>query len=164
MQGEIYRPQFIFPSVYQTINFNHKTLIMKSFKKVTQVILVVCTLAFLITGCEKDAHIPPSVTLKTGTGYTFADGSAARNTAVLVGITADKKEDDMRTYNVSYAYDGAATTVTSQTFSLAGAEQQHYEKDVTFTTRNQAGTEKWVFTITDKDGNISQKQVVLTVP
>ena len=45
----------------------------------------------------------------------------------------------------------------------SGSEQQHYDKDVTFTTRNQAGTEKWIFTITDKDGNIAQEQFVLTV-
>ena len=65
--------------------------------------------------------------------------------------------------NVSYAFDGATTTTTFQTYNLTGSERQNYDKDVTFTTRNQAGTEKWIFTITDKDGNIVQKQIVLTV-
>jgi iron complex outermembrane recepter protein len=61
------------------------------------------------------------------------------------------------------AYDGATTTTTFQTFSITGNEQQHYDKDVTFTTRARSGTEKWIFTITDKDGNIAQEQIILTV-
>ena len=136
---------------------------MKAIKKIIVAIILVSTCSFVIGSCEKDKHIPPNINLKTGVGYTSADATVAKNQSIKVGITAEKVEDDMLTYNVSYAYDGAATTVTSQTFNLVGSEQQHYDKDVTFTTRNQNGTEKWIFTITDKDGNIAQKQITLTV-
>jgi hypothetical protein len=136
---------------------------MKSIMKITQSVAILLGLILLISSCEKDKHIPPNMTLKTGAGYTSVDGTAAKNQAIKVGIIADKVEDDMKTYNVSYAYDGTTTTTTSQTFSLTGAEQQHYDKDVTFNTRNQNGTEKWIFTITDKDGNIAQKMIVLTI-
>lgn len=137
---------------------------MKVFKQITQTIVAVVILAIAGAGCKKDAHVPPTVVFKTGAGYTSADGAGARTTLYKVGITADKVEDDMITYNVSYAYDGAATTTTFQNFTLAGTELQHYDKDVTFTTRNMAGSEKWIFTITDKDGNIVQKSVTLTIP
>lgn len=136
---------------------------MHSIKKIATGILFFATVSVSSMSCKKDKHIPPTVNFKTGTGYTSNDGSAARNSTIKVGIIADKVEDDMLTYNVSYAYDGAATTVTNQTFTLAGTEQQHYDKDVTFNIRNQAGTEKWTFTITDKDGNIAQKQITFTV-
>ena len=136
---------------------------MTSIRKITTGILFLATLSILAVSCKKDKHVPPTVNFKTGTGYTANDISVARNTIIKVGIIADKVEDDMLTYNVSYAYDGAATTVTNQTFTLAGAEQQHYDKDVTFTLRNQAGSEKWTFTITDKDGNITQKQITFSV-
>ena len=136
---------------------------MTSIRKITNVILLFAAFSIAAVSCKKDKHVPPTVNFKTGAGYTANDVSIARNSAIKVGIVADKVEDDMFTYNVSYAYDGAATTVTSQTFTLAGTEQQHYDKDVTFTLRNQAGSEKWTFTITDKDGNITQKQITFSV-
>lgn len=132
-------------------------------KSILKKTLLMATAGFLLAGCEKDEHIPPNVTLKTGAGYTAADATVGKAQSITVGITAVKVEDDMIKYNVSYAYDGAGTTTTFQDFSLSGDEQENYSKDVTFTTRNQAGTEKWAFTITDKDGNIAQKQITLTV-
>jgi len=125
--------------------------------------MLIAFLGLVLSSCEKDKHIPPNISLKTGAGYTSSDATAAQNTAIKVGITADKVEDDMLTYNVSYAYDGAATTTSLQTFNLTGGEQQHYDKDVIFNTLNVNGTEKWYFTITDKDGNIAQKVITLTV-
>ena len=136
---------------------------MKTITKVLKNMMLVATFGLLLNSCKKDKHIPPTVTLKTGVGYTGADASVGKSVTVKVGIIADKVEDDMVSYNVSYAYDGATTTTTSQTFTLAGAELEHYDKDVTFTTRAVAGSEKWIFTITDKDGNIAQKQIILTV-
>lgn len=136
---------------------------MKSFTKIAMAIVMITILSAGFSSCEKDQHKPPSITLKTGAGYTSANAIVTKSQSIKVGITADKVEDDMLTYNVSYTYDNAATTITSQTFSLTGSEQQHYDKDVTFNTRNQNGAEKWIFTITDKDGNIAQKEIVLTV-
>lgn len=132
---------------------------MKSIKA----ILVIASLSFFSASCEKDKHVPPEVSLKTGNGYVAADTTVAPNTAVTVGFVANKTEDELKTFNVSYAFDNATTTTTDTTITLTSAEEDHFEKDYTFTTRNQAGTEKWIFTITDRDGNIAQKQVVLTV-
>src|SRR5438067_13141338 len=112
---------------------------MRTIKNITDVILALTVTGVVFCSCKKDEHKPPAITLKTGAGYTSADATVTKNETVKVGITADKVEDDMLTYNVSYAYDNAATTTTWQTFSLAGSEQQHYDKDVTFNTRNQNG-------------------------
>ena len=136
---------------------------MKNIKTMMKTTLLFAAFGFLLSSCEKDEHIPPNVTLKTGNGYTSADATVGKNQAIMVGITGEKVEDDMIKYNVSYAFDGASATTTYQDFSLSGSEQQHYDKDVTFTTRNQSGTEKWIFTITDKDGNIAQKTITLTL-
>ena len=130
--------------------------------RITTIIMAITAL-FIFNSCKKDAHKPPTMTLKTGAGYTSADATVAQSQMFTVGITADKVEDDMLIYNVSHAYDNTTSTVTDSTFTLTGTQQQHYDKDVTLTTRPQAGTEKWIFTITDKDGNIAQKQIVLTV-
>lgn len=122
---------------------------------------IIAIIAF--SSCKKDAHLPPVITLKTGIDFVSTDGIVTKNQALKIGLTAQKVEDNMLSLNVSYAYDNEGATTTFKTFSLEGTEQEHCEKDIIFTTRNQAGTEKWVLTIADRDGNIAQKQVVLTV-
>lgn len=114
-----------------------------------------------VTSC--DPHEPPSIEFKTGGIYTAVDSVVDQGASITVGIIATKKEDDMKTYNISYAYDGSSSTVTKETFTLAGSEQQNYDKDYTFTVRNQAGVEDWFFVITDRDGNIAKLQLKLTV-
>jgi hypothetical protein len=131
--------------------------------KLLKTILAALGAALIISSCEKDKHIPPDVSLKEGVAYISADATVPKDTSITVGFVADKTEDELKTFNISYAYDGATTTTTAETFTLSGDEEDHYEKDYTITTRDVAGTEKWIFTITDRDGNISQKQIVLTV-
>jgi len=119
----------------------------------------------LLAACKKevDPHIPPDVVFKTTTGYTYADASLGLQDTILVGITATKTEDDMKSYNVSYAYDGATTTTTFYNYLLDATEYTSYTHDIQLVTRNQAGTERWVFSIVDRDGNITQKTINLTV-
>lgn len=131
------------------------------------------TLAWMITGlalfnltaCKKnvDPHVPPDVVFKTGTGYTSTDATVGLEDTLLVGIIATKTEDDMKSYNVSYAYDGSTTTTTFYNYLLTADEYTSYSHDIEIITRNQAGTERWVFTIVDRDGNITQKTINLTV-
>ena len=130
--------------------------------KTNHILSVLLLVGILVLGsCDK--HTPPSIAFKTGTGYTSANATVAKGASVKVGITASKKEDDMKTYNISYAYDGASSTTTKETFTLTGNEVTSYDKDYDFTVRNQAGTEDWSFTITDKDGNIAKLSIKLTV-
>ncbi|MFL5752162.1 MAG: hypothetical protein ACJ76F_02050 [Bacteroidia bacterium] len=112
---------------------------------------------------KKDAHVPPDVNLKSGGNYTSGDKTLAHGDSILVGIIAKKTEDDLRSYNASYAYDGAGTTTTFFNVYLSASEYEYYEKDLWLKTRAVAGSEKWTFSIVDKDGNITQKSLVLTV-
>jgi hypothetical protein len=118
-------------------------------------------LVAIISSC--DPHIPPSIEFKTGGNYTSADVSVAPGSSITVGVIGKKKEDDMKTFNVSYAYDGAKSTTTKETFTLTGDEEKNYEKDYTFTVRNQPGIEDWYFVITDRDGNIAKLHLTITV-
>jgi hypothetical protein len=131
-------------------------------KKIMQFLLPVIFLAVAFS-CDKEAEIPPTMELKTGTDYTSQDATIAKDSTLTVGIICTKTEDDLKTYNVSVAYDGATTTTSIQNFTITGAEKSLYEKDVTFTVRDQAGVEKYYFTITDVDGNIVQKILTFTV-
>lgn len=133
---------------------------MKNNRIVYLFSLLVIGMSLAFAACKKDEREPPEVSFKTGTGYTFGNATVGRMDSLLVGITATRTEDELMTYNVSYAYDGATTTTTSQTFTIT---TDAYDKDVTIVTRNQAGTEKWIFTVTDRDGNITSKDFTLTV-
>jgi hypothetical protein len=118
-----------------------------------------------ISSCEKDKGILPDISFKTGAGYTSADASIAKNTAFLVGINAARTEDKdvLKTFNASVSYDGgASTTVYNEV--LTDTQGDNYSYDLNLTTRNQSGTEKYSFTITNRDGLINTITLTITVP
>jgi hypothetical protein len=127
--------------------------------------LLTCILIITAVACKKkkDAHVPPDVVFKTGAGYISANATVSKGDTIKVGITATKTEDDLKSYNASYAYDGATTTTTFFNYYLQSSEFLNYSKDLDIPVRNQAGSEKWVFSIVDRDGNITQKTITLTV-
>lgn len=133
-------------------------------KFIKPIILLLITITFL--NCKKkkvDPHVPPDVVLKTGTKFITADVTLPKQDTVWVGITATKTEDNLKSYNVSYAYDGASTTTTFFNYLMTTSEYESYSKDIQIITRNQSGTEKWIFSIVDRDGNITQKTILITV-
>ena len=132
---------------------------MRSTRALNCILLVVFSIA--IASC--DPHIPPAIEFKTGGDYVSEDATFAPGTSVTVGIIAKKKEDDMKTYNISYKFDGASSTTTKENFKLSGSQERNYDKDYTFTVRNQVGVEEWFFVITDRDGNIAKLKLILTV-
>jgi hypothetical protein len=115
--------------------------------------------------CKKnnDPHVPPNVVFKTGSGYLFQNDTVIVQDTLLVGITATKTEDDLKSYNISVAYDGSATTSTFYNYLVQTTEYTGFSKDVQIITRNQPGTEKWIFSVVDRDGNITQKNLTLIV-
>lgn len=116
-----------------------------------------------LTACDKDEHKPPTLVFKTGSGYVSANTTLTKNDTIKVGVTGTKTEDELKTFNVSYAYDGATTTTTLVNESLTSAQEEKYDKDVQIVTRNQAGKEKYSFVLTDKDGNIQKLDLEFTV-
>jgi len=126
--------------------------------------LLFLTSIALVQGCKKstEPENPPTLVFKTGAGYTATDAIVAKSATVKVGVTATKTEDDLKTFNVSVAFDGASATTSKQSVDIPSGNTQ-FDSDITITTRNQAGSEKWFFTITDVDGNVVQKTITLTV-
>ncbi len=135
---------------------------MKTILSYISIVILLCAVA----SCKKetDAMILPNIAFKTGAGYTSGDANVAQNTSVLVGITASKSEpnDVLKTFDVSVSYDGgAATSVHNE--SLTGSDGDNFSTDYPITTRSQAGTEKYTFTIINRDGLINFVSLTLTV-
>ena len=128
--------------------------------------IVIALLILTAISCKKakaDPHVPPNVELRSGPKFITGDCTLGKQDTVMVGISAHKTEDNLKSYNVSYAYDGATTTTTFFNELLKSTEYDNYAKDITIITRNVAGSERWVFSIVDRDGNITQKTIIITV-
>ena len=134
-----------------------------NFKTVSLFGVIAVMLSTMLFSCKKDERMPPDMVFKTTAGYTHASGTASKMDTLMVGIRATKTEDELKTFNVSYAYDGATTTTNFYNYTLVTAEENSYSKDINIVTRNLAGTEKWIFTMTDRDGNIKSLDFTLTV-
>ncbi|MEP6595043.1 MAG: hypothetical protein ABJA71_03810 [Ginsengibacter sp.] len=132
----------------------------------SRISLAIITVAsFALSSCEKDKGILPEISFKTGAGYTSADATVAKTMAFLVGVNAAKTEDKdvLKTFNASVSYDGGvSSTVYSET--LTATQGDNYNHDLNLTTRNQSGTEKYIFTVTNRDGLINTISLNITVP
>ncbi|MEO6758859.1 MAG: hypothetical protein ABIO24_05350 [Saprospiraceae bacterium] len=135
-------------------------------KKYLFFLLPALTLALLTTlaSCEKDEGKLPNIDFKTGATYTSSDITVAKNEPVLIGIQASKAEDKdvLKSLNESVSFDGAAATSLEST-TLSGTDGDNFSKDYLIVTRNQAGTEKYTFTVTNRDGLTNSVSVTLTV-
>lgn len=125
----------------------------------------IAIVALCFSSCEKDKMIPPTLDFKTGTGYISADTHLALSTSFKIGVDAKRTEanDDLKTFTVTRSFDGGAeSTIDNVTISADQAGQ--FTKDYDLTTRNQNGTEKYTFTVTNRDGLITTKSITVTVP
>ncbi len=128
--------------------------------------IIACALVAVLTGalaggCKKetDPRVPPSMSFKTGSGYTSANDTVGQADTLLIGVVIDRTEDPLISLNVSVAYDGGGST-TVHNIDLSG---EHVEHDEQVITRAQAGSEKWIFSVVDRDGNITTRSLLLTV-
>ncbi|CAN5239551.1 hypothetical protein BH09BAC1_BH09BAC1_03580 [soil metagenome] len=117
-----------------------------------------------LSSCEKDEGTLPAISFKTGAGYTAADVTVAAGDTFKVGINAAKTEDKdvLKTFNISRKYD-AGTDATVYNVALTSAQGDNYSYDYDIITRTTAGTEKYTFTITNRDGLVNQVSLTVTV-
>lgn len=132
-------------------------------KKIFTFAAIVLATTFLAS-CEKDEGKLPNISFKTGSTYTSANATVAKNASVTIGINASKAEDKdvLVSFDASHVYDSSASA-SFYSETLSGSQGDSYSKDVTFTTRNQAGTEKYTFTVVNKDGLKNSVNLTLTV-
>lgn len=120
--------------------------------------LIICT----AISCKKD-NVPPTLTLKSGTGYTSSDVTLPHGSSFLVRMEMTKGTDELSALYTEVAYDGANTGRLVTRIYIGPNDRDHFEKDLTITTRNQPGTERWIFNVNDADGRITKKEIKVTV-
>jgi hypothetical protein len=134
-------------------------------KSLFQSVVLASVIAFSLSSCEKDEGKLPDISLKTGTGYTSTDATVATGSDIMIGIEAEKTEDEdvLKKFNISKSVNGAtSTTVLDST--LAGAQGDEFNYDFHTTVGSTAGdTEKYTFTVTNRDGLTGQTSVTITL-
>jgi hypothetical protein len=119
----------------------------------------------LFTSCEKDEGKLPNISFKTGGSYISGDASIAGGTTILMGIDASKAEDRdvLKKFNISRSVNGGAEA-SLQDKSLSSSEEDNFSTDFSFkldTTKGQ--TNKFIYTITNRDGLTNQVALTVTV-
>ena len=121
-------------------------------KRIFSLLAVTASLVYF-SSCEKDEGRLPNISFKTGTGYVSSSMSIKKDSVFTVGITAAKTEDKdvLTTFTGTVSYNsGADSTLITET--LTGSNGDNYTKDIAIRTHNAVGTEKYTFTVVNKDG------------
>src|SRR6478672_3654610 len=125
-------------------------------KSVTSTLFVL-SFFLAVVGCTKDKRERPSASLKTDESYTYADATTDTSTLVKFGFVADKTQNPLKIFNVSVVFDGNPTVYNVESFTLSNEQATHFERDLSIKTHPTASIEKWIFSVTDADGNSAQK-------
>lgn len=132
-------------------------------KNINYIFIFLATFSIL-SSCKKDEGKLPNISFKTGGNYVSADKMVNKGDTVLIGISASKAEDKdvLKTFSATKSVNGAsATSIDQQT--LSGADADAYSKDFTITAGSIVGTEKYTFTVVNRDGLTNQVSLTLTV-
>ena len=142
-------------------------LLVKSFPSAL-FLIGICIITFGMLSCTKTSNdtaiSPPSLVFKTGPGFIYKDTTVPKNSALTVGIQANKtsKNDILIGYQVTCSFDGKPDSVLYWE-DIYGASVDSYNKGYPLKTRNQSGSEKYTFSVITVSGLKSSLSVSLNV-
>ena len=134
--------------------------------------IIITTLLLIVTifsACKKEDEMkPPSISFKTGGSYVSSSVSLPAGSALLIGIEASKSEsegedeDVLTHFNISRSLN-AGTDASVYNVDLTAAQEEEYDYDFATPVSTTVGdTEKYTFTITNRDGLTGQVSLTVT--
>jgi hypothetical protein len=122
------------------------------------------TVLINFSSCEKDKGTPPNISFITTPGFVYKDTTIAHGTTFFIGVTSTPAEsgDVLKTMNLSKSVNGAADA-TVKTTTIPTAQQNAYNEIDTLTTGTAGTTEKYTFTVTNRDGITNNVKATVTV-
>jgi len=169
-----FRPFAFFKFSFATIRLNspfHTTFIMNklNFKKLNRMIMkrfrfyslaMLVVAGIILGGCKKDEvekiDLGPTLSLKSGEGYTSADFSVEDGTSLKFGVTASKSathDNFLTRFNILYN----SLTLVDTVLNTANFDADFTLKFV------GAGTGKIIFKITAQQGLTAEKELNVTI-
>ena len=128
---------------------------------------VIISLFLFVGSCKKiesnDPGLLPNIVFKTGSGYTSKDTTVAAGTVLKTGINANKSEptDVLKIFSITRIYDGGLSSNMYKA-DLTGSQGDNYSYDYNITTRTSAGTEKYTYTVSNRDGLVNSISLTVT--
>jgi hypothetical protein len=126
--------------------------------------LLLLTGAMVFTSCNKDDDDPvdinPNLAFMGGADYTSSDATFIVGEAFKVGVNASENANSGKklvSFVVVRTFNNVPTTVLDSSFSSAT-----FTWEDNLLANAEVGTERWTFTVTDKDGVASQLAFVIT--
>lgn len=129
---------------------------------------------FLLTGfiglilyscAPADPGEPPEIEFWVGPGYVSGDSSIAGGDTIMISIVAAKTEgeDVLKTFDISKSINGG-TNVSVYNQAIATADEDLFTYDYFPILGTTVGnTEKYTFTITNRDGLTNQQMLTITI-
>lgn len=128
------------------------------------ILFMLALAAIAISSCKKDEGKLPDIMLKTGGNYVSTDQTVTTEDTVLVGIKAEKteEEDVLKTFSIIQTVADVDSTIES--LQLSGTQANVFEKDYNLVAGNTAGIQKkFGFIVTNRDGLKNEVSLTLTV-
>jgi hypothetical protein len=127
--------------------------------------IMLFSILLIIYSCEQDQGLLPKINFKTGGNYISSDTSLTGGSTITIGISAVKSEaeDVLKRFNISRSINGlSAASVYSK--DLSGSEGDAYAYDfATLLDTIHGQKNKYIFTITNRDGLVNQDSLTITI-
>lgn len=127
-------------------------------KKLSFLFILLALTGVLFTSCSKDEDDPqdlkPGINFKGGTGYVSQDVTLTAGEEFKVGINANANSNSSAKLNkfvVTRTFNNIPFTVLDSTLNTS-----NFTIDIIAFANPNAGTERWSFKITDKDGEVNE--------
>jgi hypothetical protein len=125
---------------------------------------IVIGLALLLaTGCDKDEPddlVNPSIQFRGDSTFTYANDTVGLQDTVLFGVIVTEGSESLRSFKVVRSYDGPYGGITLDSVPYTGSPFTYIHS---FVMRDQAGTERYNFSVLDEHGNTINRALTLTV-
>jgi hypothetical protein len=128
------------------------------------ILMLLAGTTMFVSSCSKDKNTTPTITFIGGTGYYSVNATVVAGTIIKVGINAAKGPDgaNLKEYKIERIFNNNSLTV----FDTTNMSTANFTFTNFMVTQQVAGSEKFKFEITDKDGNTNEIEfnITTTVP
>lgn len=130
-------------------------------KKLNYLLLGLVAMGFAFTSCEgDDKDTPPTINLTGEAGYVSTDATVTVGETFKVGITAipnTGSSSKLTKFTVTRTFNNVSETAVDSTLDKLTS----FNANIIFTAQAEEGEERIVFEVTDKDGQVAEKVLII---
>ncbi len=126
-------------------------------------LLALIGVATVLLACTKDEAVDGSsaanISFRTDSGHVFMNDTVGLGDTLHVGVIVNEGTDELDYFFLSVAYDGGVPTYKDTLI----VDMNPFAFQTSLIMRQQAGTEKWTFTVQEPDGDLTLRSLTFIV-